>query len=295
VPNLRESIEKRFSKLTRVQKGLIQSILADYEEFIFLSVDEAGRRLDVHKSTLVRLAQTLGYDGYTDLRTKLQELYRQEITPGEKLGRTLADLDGGSLYQQVIESEVLYLKESLKTIRNEDIHRAAEILVNAERIFICGRGAQRSLAELFEFRLRRFHFDVLAVREEGRAILERLQLMTTNDALILFSFIDVPAEHRHAIELAKDVGCPTILVTDSVAREMVDHVTVTLAARRGPATIYHTNMVPMAIMTAIVLDIARLRSEDILPALDRLQQLRRKFGYEYSVSHRPDGEDPAAG
>lgn len=295
MPNLRESIEKRFSKLTRVQKGLIQSILADYEEFIFLSVDEAGRRLDVHKSTLVRLAQTLGYDGYTDLRTKLQELYRQEITPGEKLGRTLADLDGGSLYQQVIESEVLYLKESLKTIRNEDIHRAAEILVNAERIFICGRGAQRSLAELFEFRLRRFHFDVLAVREEGRAILERLQLMTTNDALILFSFIDVPAEHRHAIELAKDVGCPTILVTDSVAREMVDHVTVTLAARRGPATIYHTNMVPMAIMTAIVLDIARLRSEDILPALDRLQQLRRKFGYEYSVSHRPDGEDPAAG
>ena len=285
MPNLRTKVEKRFSNLTRVQKNLIQTILADYEEYIFLSVDEAAKGLDVHKSTLVRLAQSLVYGGYTELRSDLQDLYRTEITPGEKLGKTLSEVQPENLYQQVVETETLFLKESLKTIRVEDIHSSAELLVHARRIFICGRGPQGPLATLFEFRLRRFGFDVQAITDEGRAILEQLQLLTKDDVLVIFSFIAVPQEHRNAISLAREMGCPTILITDSVAKEMVDHVAVTLAARRGPATIYHTNMVPLAIVTAIILDIAKLKADEVIPTLNRLQDLRRRFGYEYTLVH----------
>ncbi|UCF10358.1 MAG: MurR/RpiR family transcriptional regulator [Candidatus Bipolaricaulota bacterium] len=289
--NLRDRVQEHFAVLTRVQKNLIQSILTDYEEYIFLSVDEAARRLDVHKSTLVRLAQSLEYEGYTDLRADLQDLYRQEITPGEKLGKTLAEVQPDNLYQQVVETEMLYLKESLKTVLNEDIHRAAEMITHARRIFICGRGPQGPLAELFAFRLQRFRLDVIAIPEEGRAILEKLQLLTEEDVLVLFSFLVVPQEHKSAITIAQDVGCPTVLITDSVAKEMLDHVTVTLAARRGPATIYHTNIVPLAIMTAIVLDVAKLLAPEALSTLKRLQDLRRRFGFEYRVVHHEDESD----
>ena len=290
--NLRENVESSFAQLTRVQKNLIQTILADYEEYIFLSVDEAAKSLSVHKSTLVRLAQSLGYGGYTGLRSELQDLYRQEITPGEKLGKTLSEVQSENLYQQVVETETMFLKESLKTIQVEDIHAAAELLIGARRAFICGRGPQGPLARLFEFRLRRFGFDVQAITDEGRAILEQLQLLTKDDVLIVFSFIAVPQEHRHAISLAREIGCPVILITDSVAKEMVDHVTVTLAARRGPATIYHTNMVPLAVVTAIILDIAKRTSSEVIPALNRLQDLRRRFGYEYTLTlHEHDPQE----
>jgi len=291
VANLRDRVQDHFGVLTRVQKDLIQTILTDYEEYIFLSVDEAARRLGVHKSTLVRLAQSLEYEGYTELRADLQDLYRQEITPGEKLGRTLAEVQTDNLYQQVVETEILYLKDSLKTIQSDEIHRAAELIAHARKVFICGRGPQGPLAELFAFRLRRFGLDVSAIAEEGRAILEKLQLLTKDDVLVLFSFLAVPQEHRNGISLARDVGSQAILITDSVAKEMLDHVAVTLAARRGPATIYHTNMVPLAIMTAIILDIAKLRAPDAVSALGRLQELRRRFGYEYRVVHHDEEED----
>ncbi len=286
--NLRGRVESGFAQLTRVQKNLIQTILADYEDYIFLSVDEAAKTLSVHKSTLVRLAQSLGYSGYTDLRSDLQDLYRQEITPGEKLGKTLSEVQSDNLYQQVVETETMFLKESLKTIQVEDIHAAAHLIIGARRTFICGRGPQGPLAELFEFRLRRFGFDVQAITDEGRAILEQLQLLNKDDVLIVFSFIAVPQEHRHAISLSREIGCPVILITDSVAKEMVDHVAITLAARRGPATIYHTNMVPLAIITAIILDIAKLQSSEVIPILNRLQDLRRRFGYEYTLTHHED-------
>jgi len=292
--NLRDRVQAHFGVLTKVHKDLIQKILLDYEEYIFLSVDEAAKRLDVHKSTLVRLAQGLEYDGYTDLRTDLQNLYRQEITPGEKLGRTISEVKPDALFQQVVETEIIYLKESLKTISTEDIHAAAELMISASRVFICGRGPQGPLAQLFEFRLRRFGLDVVAIVEEGRAILEKLLLLTKHDVLVLYSFLAVPQEHRNAISLARQVGCPAILITDSLAREMVEEVDVTLAARRGPAAIYHTSIVPLAITTAIVLDIARQRAEATLETVNRLQDLRREFGYEYRVlPDSPENGEPS--
>ena len=283
--SIRDRVQERFADLPPVQKRIIQQILSDYEEYVFLTVNEAAAWLDVHKSTLVRLAQGLGYEGYGDLRAELQRLYRQEVTPGQKLGRTLADIDKNALYQQVVDTEILYLKESLKTIHAEDIHRTAEILLNARRIFIYGKRPQKQLADEFEFRLRRFHLNVWSVSDEGRAILETLQLLTKDDALLVISFNAFLKEHLDAMSIAKAAQCPIVLLTDTVAKDMLHDVDVALAARRGPATIYHTNIVPMAITSAIILEMARLHAPDVLASLERLHEMRRQYGYEGSLYH----------
>lgn len=268
-------------KLNQNQKALVQEILTHYEEFIFLSVEEAAKLLGVHKSTLVRLAQKLGYSGYPGFRAALQELYRQEVSPGKKLGRALAEVADEEIYARLVETEIAYLRESVNSIRPEAIYRAAQLISEARRVFICGRGPQGPLTELFAFRLRRLHLDVIPVPEEGRGILEKLQLLTSNDVLIIYTFLFLPKDYLNALALAKEVGTPVILITDTVVQEMVPDVAVTLAARRGPAGIYHTNIVPLAIQTALVLQVARLRSPEVLKHLDRLQELRRRFGYEY--------------
>lgn len=288
--DIREQTQKNFSSLSRIQKGLIQNILNEYEDYIFLSVNETAKALGVHKSTLVRLAQNIGFTGYTEFRAALQELYRKEITPGKKLGKTLSEVQDDNLYQQVIETEVFALKESLKTISTKDIQKAANLIINAKRVFICARGPQKALVELFEFRLLRFHLDVHTITEEGRAIIEKVHLLTSEDVLIFYSFIEVAKEQYIANSLAQEIGCPVIMITDTVAKEMVESITVTLAARRGPSTIYHTNIVPLAIQSAIVLQIAKILGVKALRQLDQLQDLRRKYGFNHSFIHKGDSQ-----
>jgi len=287
--DVRKRVQKRFPELNRNQRALIQHLLSHYEDFIFLSVEEAANSLGVHKSTLVRLAQKLGYKGYPEFRSALQDLYRREVSPSPKLGRALAEVRSDDLFKQLVETEIAYLRESTSTIRSEDIRRAAELILGARRVFICGRGPQGPLTELFAFRLRRFHLDVYPVPEEGRGILEKLQLLTKDDVLVIYSFLFIPQDYLNALALAREVGCPTILITDTIAKDMVRDAAVVLAARRGPATIYHTNIVPLAIQTAIVLQIAKLRAPEVLKHLERLQELRRRFGYEYSFFSSQQG------
>lgn len=276
---LQEAVRQSYSKLTRTQKLLAQRLMENYEDFVFLSIEEAAKRLGVHKSTLVRFAQRLGYPGYSELRADLQALYRQEVSPGKKLGRTLAEIHEDNILQQVVETEISYLREALKMIRPQDLEQAAELILRAERVYICGRGPQGPLAELLAFRLRRFHLDVHTITEEGRAILEKLQLLRNKDVLLIYSFLTIPREYQIAIELAAEAGCPVILFTDTVAKEMVNGVSLVLAARRGPATLYHTDIVPMAIQTALILLIAKKKASEVLKHLDRLQELRRRFGF----------------
>lgn len=278
-PGIQEALRRNFSKLTKTQKELAQRVMESYEDYVFLSIDEAARALGVHKSTLVRLAQNLGYPGYVELRADLQALYRQEVSPGRKLGRTLAEIREDNLLQQVVETEIAYLREAVKMVRPGDLEKAAELILKAERVYICGRGPQGPLAELLAFRLRRFHLDVHPITEEGRAILEKLQLLTSKDVLIIYAFLSIPREYQIAFEIASEVGCPVILFTDTVAKEMVNGVTLVLAARRGPATIYHTDIVPMAIQTAFILQVAKKKAPEVLQRLDRLQELRRRFGF----------------
>jgi len=287
---IRNRVHERFAGLSAVQKRLVQRMLSEYEDFVFLTINEAAASLNVHKSTLVRLAQSLGYEGYGDLRAQLQLLFMQEVTPANKLVRTLADLQEETLYEQVVETEIQYLRESLKTVRTKDIHRAAEMLLNARRIFICGTGPQRALVSLLEFRLRRFRFDVVAVTQEGRGIFEILQLLDKDDVLMIINFGTFQRDHLNAASIAKEVGCPIILITETLAKELADCATLTLAARRGPPSIYHSNIVPMAVASAIVLDVARMLSPEQLSSLERLHELRRRYGYAGEPIEQGGGE-----
>ncbi len=287
---IRKRVQERFAELSPVQKRLVQKMLSGYEDFVFLAINEAAASLNVHKSTLVRLAQSRGYEGYGELREQLQLLFRQEVTPANKLVRTLADIDEETLYEQVIETEIQYLKESLKTIRTKDIHRAAKMLLGAERIFICGTGPQRALVSLLEFRLRRFQLDVVAVTQEGRGIFEILQLLDGDDVLVIINFGTFQRDHLNAASIAQEVGCPIILITETLAKELAERATLTLAARRGPPTIYHSNIVPMAVASAIVLDVARMLSPAQLASLERIHELRRRFGYAGEPNGQRDTE-----
>lgn len=284
--NLHERIQKRFSSLTRGQQSLVQQLMGEYERFVFLSVNETAKNLGVHKSALVRLAQGLEFPGYAAFRSELQDMFRLEVTPGKKLGRTLAEIEDGNLLHQVVETERLYLQEALKTVGSDEISKAAELIAGAKRVFILGRYPQKPLADQLEFRLRRFHLDVVIITEEGRPLLEKLQLIEGGDVLVLYNFVGMIKEHRRAMEMAIELGCAVVMIADSIAKDLADATTVTLAARRGPATLYHTNIVPLAIQTAIILQIAKTHTQEALHWLEELQILRHQFGFESSLNTR---------
>ena len=131
-----------------------------------------------------------------------------------------------------------------------------------------------------ELRLRRFGIFALSITESGRDLIEKLQLIKPDDAVIATGFHHLSVELAATVEHAHKIGCPIVLITDTLGAAFHGKADVVLAARRGPVSTFHSLTVPMVIVNALILAVAMARSDASLAALDQFQQLRAAFGFD---------------
>ncbi len=278
----RRRLEQHLPNLSKSQQHIANYLLTSYDEAAFLSAADLAQRLQVSEATVVRFAKAIGFDGFPELRRCLQEMYRGQVTPAARLQHKLTELSSspGDVLTKVIDMEVQYLTEAAHSIAPSDVDRAVEIMLNARRIFVRGGGPSAILSELLELRLRRLGIFAISITESGRDLVEKLQLIEREDAVIATGFHRVSSELMAVVEQAGAVGSRIILITDTLGAAFRDKVDVILAARRGPVSTFHSLTVPMAITNALILAVAMARPAESLAALDRLQQLRATYGWD---------------
>jgi DNA-binding MurR/RpiR family transcriptional regulator len=279
---LKRRLEENLPNLSKSQRRIADFLLNSHDEAAFLSAADLAERIEVSEATVVRFAQAIGYNGFPELKRHLQELYRAQVTPASRLQRKLKELasNEGHVLTKVIDMEMQYLAEAERSVSTADFDRAVEIILNGRRVFVRGGGPSAILADLMELRLRRFGIFALSMTESGRDLIEKLQLLRPNDVVVATGFHRVSNELAVVVEHARVVGCPTILITDTLGAVFHGKVDVVLAARRGPVSTFHSLTVPMAIMNALILAVAMARPDESLAALDQMQKMRAAYGFD---------------
>ena len=110
--------------------------------------------------------------------------------------------------------------------------------------------------------------------------MEKLLLLQRHDAVIAAAFFRVTPELVTVLQHARAVGCPTVLITDTLGIALQGQADVILAARRGPISTFHSLVVPMTILNALILAVATARPRETMASLDRLQRLRAASGLD---------------
>ncbi len=275
-------LESYFSRLTKSEQRIASYLLSNLDQAAFLTASELARHLDVSEATIVRFARSVGYKSFPELRRHVQEIYRVKATPATRLQHKLADLKDKEehVLSQIIDMELQYLSEVPHSVKTADFDRAVKIVANAQRIFVFGQGASRFLADLVEFRLRRFGMNALSVTESGRDLIEKLLLLQRSDVVIANIFHRVTAEVVAVLEHSRALGCKVVMLTDILEPGFKAKADVILAARRGPVSTFHSLTVPMAILNALILAVAMNRSKESIAYLDLLQKLRAEYGLD---------------
>jgi DNA-binding MurR/RpiR family transcriptional regulator len=277
----RRRLEEHLPDLSKSQQRIASYLLTSYDEAAFLSAADLAQRLQVSQATVVRFAKAIGYAGFPELKRCLQDLYRGQVTPAAHLQHKLAELAShqGHVLTKVIDMEVQYLTEAAHSVSLAEFDRAVEIILNAHRIFVRGGGPSAVLADLLELRFRRMGILTFSMTDSARDLIEKLQLLQPEDAVIATGFHRLSSELAAVVEHAHSVGCPIILITDTLGAAFHGKVDVVLAARRGPVSTFHSLNVPMAIVNALILAVAMARPDESLAALDRMQRMRAAYGF----------------
>lgn len=277
--SLIEKINSKFPKFTSTQKNIARFILDNPEEAAFLSAQELAERTDSSEASVIRFAVGLEYGGYFELRKSIQELIRRKLSPARKVKERISKLkkDTGVL-EQVIMSEIEYLKESIDTINPGVFENAVNLIAKARKVFIIGIGSSSFIAELFEFRLRRLGKDVASITSGSKDIFEKLISVSRDDVVVVYGFSSAPKEIYIAIDYAKRCQCKTILISDSVAAPMIGNADICFIPRRGPLGMFRSLVVPMVISDSIVLALA-MKNDTYMKPLDKLEEVRNLYNF----------------
>ncbi len=271
-------ISEQFNNFTKSEKRIANFLRKNQEESAFLSAGEIARRLDLSEATLVRFARTLGFSSYPAMRTVLQQNFRQRVTHSARLRGRLDEMrEGGDVFERTTATEIDYLTQALESIDRKAMNKAVKLMHSHQRIFVFGLGPSVSLVDLLEIRLHRFGKHVIPLKTAGREMLEPLLLLGKNDLLFVICFFDQNPALNLVLDYGKKVGCPIIMLTDTLDVLLADKADVMLAARRGPVGEFHSLVVPMTVINALLLSIAGEEQETIMPTLDKLDSLREQL------------------
>lgn len=268
--SFRMVVEQYYGELTDADNALIQEILGNPQDVVFLTASELAARLGIHESTVIRLAQKLGFSGFREMRKSLQQDLLDTVDSSERIQRSL-EMSGD--FKSLVNDEIAAFYELMQSVSQDQIDKAAEILIKAENVYLFAHGHATALVEYIDRRLRRAGIRTVDLRYRGRDLAEHILRLNPKDALLAFAFRKQQPGLEAILAQTESEGLPSIIVSDSLGPLIRPKPTVLISARRGADGKFQSHSVPMTICSALILAIARLdngRTYDSLQKLDGL-------------------------
>src|SRR5688500_9470490 len=137
-----ERISSAFDTLPGEVRKAARHVIHNHSEVAFRSMRSVAKSADVSPATMVRLAKTLGFEGYEQLRTAFQE--QIETRPQSFLARAEMVraaqsrsrwMDG---VRRVIDGELANIRACVGGISERDLDAVARLFAKARRVFVLG-------------------------------------------------------------------------------------------------------------------------------------------------------------
>ncbi len=274
---LEQRVQNALSSFSPKQKRLARFILDNRYFVSVASAHDVGEKVGVSAATVVRLAQRLGYNGFTDLQEALRAQFPRYLTMVERGRQRLAELPtSDGLVERAFHTDIDNLQETLQNLSQESLNAAVDAVQAAKQVLIVGGGLSAAPVIYFAHSLRAMGFNARAAAGGGVDVAAEVAQLNGETLVVAIDVWRYLRATVYAMSIARERGLHTIAITDSLMSplaQLAEHVFV--VSTNGVAH----NLSPTAIFGLINAFLAVLSSrlpEQTLEALQRLDEAYRE-------------------
>jgi len=219
-------------KIEAMRKGLSKSelmvcdyILAHPDEVIHLSVSELAGKSGVSDATVIRASQKIGSSSYQDLKISLA---KDIVTPLQGVNEEISSDDPAGKISEKVFQGILHTLDFTYRIQDPGLlEKAADILLHANRICICGLGNSHAIAADIQHKFMRLGLNANAYADNHLQVICANSLKE-NDVLFAVSHSGSSRDVVHAAEVALRNKAAVISLTNVGRSPLADISTVAL-------------------------------------------------------------------
>ena len=210
MPEVKDRILSAYDSLSKAQKKAADFIISNFDAAAMLSSIKLSLRAGISESTIVRLAYSLGYEGFSDLQKHIQQDYLTSFRGVPQTNSTTNE------YEDMLASEIRNLQE-LQNYASDPtrLERIARILVDADMVEVFGYYGEHTVAFELYMVLDAIRPNVHYYRENNIGFRE-METLNPSSAVISFLFDPYCPGTIELLQQAKEKGAVLITVTDSL-------------------------------------------------------------------------------
>ena len=249
-PNILERIHASYYQLTAAERKVADYVLARHDQVQFMSITQLADECGTAEATVSRFCRSLKLKGFNAFKIELAKHSVSGSAP--KTAEHDADTQAGRI-ADVGRLAIEAVHQTLDLVEPHKITHAVEMLESAPHVMCIGSGGSMILASecahLFSTVTGKFY----AV-SDSHSQMSATATMGQQDVIILFSYSGATTSGIQVLELARDKGIRTILITrfnKSPAAKLAD-VVLRCGSNEEP---FQFGSVPAKIAQLIVVDV----------------------------------------
>ena len=272
--DISERIKAVYSTLSKGQKKIANAVLNEYDKVAYLTAAKLGDMVGVSESTVVRFADELGFEGYSQFQLAVQELVRIKLTPNQRIEITKQRIGCGDIIDTAMESDINKIKYTLEHLDRAAFSAAVDAILGAKRIYITGARSSEPIARMLSYNLSLIFDNVKLVAPTSSAeVFEQMYSVNEDDVVIAFSFPRYSSKMINGIRFARQKDAKVIVFTDSEVSPIAEFANCLLIAQSDMASFMDSLVAPLSIINAIVIEITSRREKEIRERFDALEKL----------------------
>lgn len=267
-------IQAEYDKLSRSSQAVARYLTQNPNDVAIQPINEIAAKCGVHASSLVRFAQSLGYDGFKDLK----ELFNRRLAtaaPGFE-ARVKALRDDLQLHKRsgpkgflgdLVARDMATLQDLFNDTVEDELVKAVDLMVKADSIYIAGQLRSAPIAVFVQYVLTMLERNVVLLDANGGLATHIARAMRPKDLLFSISFRFYAKEVVSITEGAHAAGVPVIAITDSTLSPIAKCASALFSVPEGEYAFSRSLAAPMCLAQALMVALAARLQESPEPQI----------------------------
>ncbi len=272
--NLLQYIHDNMASFSKSHKKIAQYVLEHYDKSAFMTAAKLSDIVGTSESTVVRFAYEIGFEGFPEFQSALQELIKNKLTTVQRMEITSSKMSEKNILQSVIQSDIEKLKGTMESIDNSVFIDAVEAISNARNIYILGARTCSSVASFLGFYLNMISDNVKTIATNSASeTFEQIYRVSADDVVIAISYPRYSVRTQNAVKYAANKGSKVIAITDSIESPITNYATHSLIAGCDMTNFVDSLVAPLSLCNALIVALVVRNKETIAKTFSDLEQI----------------------
>ncbi|MBK4109162.1 MurR/RpiR family transcriptional regulator [Lactococcus petauri] len=227
--NIRMEIKQNYEALNQSQKRVADTFLR-HPDVLTMSIAEIAAQSDTSASAITRFVRKFGYEGLDTFRIAMAQssnaIASNDIIEIDPIVQKNDDLS--TIIDKVAVMLSTTVSDTANFLDEKVIQEAISALKKARRIYLIGVGSSGVIAYDLAHKFNRAGF--LALHSwDGHMVMENLAYLNEQDVVLSFSYSGETKEVLAALDIARERGAQSYIVTKNQSNEISKRVSGVIA------------------------------------------------------------------